>query len=71
MRKPAIPDGTAPWLRTMLEIIIGRRRNAIPIPPARKLTFSEPPTQAECEALYEYVSDVRNALASLIQRLDS
>lgn len=70
MRKPAIPDSTPPWLKTTLEILTGRRRNKITIPPPRTLTFSASPTQAECEALYAYVNDVRNALQDIIQRFD-
>lgn len=71
MKKPAIPDGTPAWLRTTLEIIMGRRKNAIAPPAAQALTFSSPPTQAECEALYAYVNDVRNVLERLLSRLDS
>lgn len=71
MKKPAIPDGTPIWLRTTIEIICGRRKNRIAAPPARTLTFSSPPTQAECEALYAYVNEVRTALGQLISRLDS
>lgn len=71
MKKPAIPDGTPVWLRTTLEILCGRRKNGISIPPARTLTFSSPPTQAECEALYAYVNEVRTALDRLLTRLDS
>jgi len=71
MKKPAIPDGTPVWLRVTLEIITGRRRNAIEAPAPRALTFSSPPTKAECEALYAYVNDVRNKLDALLSRLDS
>jgi hypothetical protein len=71
MKKPSIPDGTPVWLRTTLEILTGRRKNAIAAPPPRTLTFSSPPTQAECEALYAYVNDVRNVLDRLLSRFDS
>jgi hypothetical protein len=71
MKKPSIPDGTPLWLRAMLEIITGRRKNNIPAPAPRTLTFSATPTQAECEALYAYVNDVRNVLEALLSRLDS
>jgi hypothetical protein len=71
MKKPSIPDGTPVWLRTTLEILTGRRKNAIVPPAPRTLTFSNPPTQAECEALYAYVNDVRNVLDRVLSRLDS
>lgn len=71
MRKPSIPSGVAPWLREILEVVIGRRQNKIDVPPARALTFSATPTKAECEALYAYVHDVRAALDALVSRLDS
>jgi hypothetical protein len=70
MRKPSIPDGAPIWLRTTLEILCGRRKNKISVPPPRTLTFSSPPTKSECEALYAYVNDVRNSLQSLIERFD-
>lgn len=71
LKKPGIPSGTAEWLKTTLEIIEGRRGNAIPIPPERALTFSATPTQAECEALYAAQNETRAALERLLIRLDS
>jgi hypothetical protein len=70
IKKPGIPVGTPPWLKTMLEILTGRRGNRITLPAFRTLTFSAPPTQAECEALYAYINSVRDSLEQLISRMD-
>ena len=71
IKKPGIPTGTADWLRTMLEIIIGRRGNKITPPKFQELTFSATPTKSECEALYAYTNKVREAVESIITRFDS
>lgn len=71
MKKPGIPDTAPRWLRDWLEILAGRRRNRITAPALRTLTFSSPPTKAECEALYAYVNDVRSAVDAILTRLDS
>ncbi|SOD42350.1 hypothetical protein [Nitrosovibrio sp. Nv4] len=71
IKKPGIPVGTAPWLKTLLEILTGRRGNKITVPKFEELTFSTIPTKAECEALYSYVNSVRSSLESLINRFDS
>ncbi|SDZ85747.1 hypothetical protein [Nitrosospira multiformis] len=70
IKKPGIPVGTPPWLKTMLEILTGRRGNRIALPAFRALTFSAPPTRAECEALYAYINSVRDSLEQLISRMD-
>ena len=70
IKKPGIPSDAPAWEKTMLEIISGRRGNAITAPPLQTLTFSATPTQAECEALYSYVNDIRSAVESLLKRLD-
>jgi hypothetical protein len=70
IKKPGIPVGTPPWLKIMLEILTGRRGNRITLPAFRTLTFSAPPTQAECEALYAYINSVRDSLEQLISRMD-
>lgn len=70
IKKPGIPVGTPPWLKTMLEILTGRRGNRITLPAFRTLTFSAPPTQAECEALYAYINSVRDSIEQLISRMD-
>jgi len=70
IKKPGIPVGTPPWLKIMLEILTGRRGNRITLPAFRTLTFSTPPTQAECEALYAYINSVRDSLEQLISRMD-
>ena len=71
IKKPGIPTGTADWLKTFLEIIVGRRGNKIAIPAQQELTFSATPTQAECEALHAYTNEVRDAVNKIITRLDS
>ena len=71
IKKPGIPTDTAPWLKTFLEIIVGRRGNKIEIPKFQELTFSATPTQAECEALHAYTNEVREAVNKIITRLDS
>ncbi len=70
MKKPGIPTDTPDWLKTMIEILTGRRCNKIAVPPLQNLTFSATPTKAECEALYSYVNDIRASLDSLVNRLD-
>jgi hypothetical protein len=71
IKKPGIPAGTPEWLKTMIELLTGRRGNRIMPPLFRALTFSAVPTRAECEALYAYTNDVRLAVERLITRLDS
>lgn len=71
IKKPGVPTGTPDWLKTLLEIILGRRGNKIAVPAEQNLTFSSTPTQAECQALYSYVNQVRDSLDSLVNRLDS
>ncbi len=71
VRKPGVPAGTPEWLKTMIEILTGRRGNRIPAPPVRALTFSDTPTRTECEALYAHVNEVREAVDKIITRLDS
>ena len=71
IKKPGVPNGTPDWLKTIVEIQLGRRGNAITVPSLQTLTFSATPTKAECEALYSYVNDIRSALADLLNRFDS
>ena len=71
IKKPGVPTGTPDWLKTILEIVLGRRGNRIMVPAEQTLTFSSTPTKAECEALYQYTNSVRTALDSLVNRLDS
>lgn len=70
IKKPGIPSGTPDWLKTSLEILEGRRDNAITPPAAQALTFSASPTKAECEALFAYVNTIRDALEQLLNRMD-
>jgi hypothetical protein len=70
IKKPGIPAAAPDWLRTSLEILEGRRGNAIEIPAQQTLTFSSTPTKAECEALYAYVNSVRDATEAILNRLD-
>jgi hypothetical protein len=71
IQKPGIPTGTEAWLKTTLEILMGRRGNAIDVPEVPDLTFSATPTKAECEALYASVKATRDALNKLTGRFDS
>ena len=71
IKKPGVPTGTPDWEKTIFEIMLGRRGNAIPIPAEQDLTFSSSPTQAECQALLAYTNTVRDALDQLITRFDS
>jgi hypothetical protein len=71
IKKAGIPADTPAWLRTNLEIYMGRRGNAIPIPAKTTLTFSAAPTQAECEALDAKVNAMHEAMKKLITRFDS
>ena len=70
-QKPGIPAGTEAWLKTMLEILTGRRGNSIEVPQVPDLTFSATPTQAECQALYDQVKATNEALKKLTERFDS
>lgn len=70
IKKPGIPAGTPEWLKTMLEILTGRRGNRIEAPQFQALTFSAMPTRAECEALYRYTNTVRDSLEQLLSRMD-
>lgn len=71
LRKPGIPLGTPAWLKTTIEILTGRRGNRVEVPKFQALSFSAPPTGAECEALYRYVNSMRHSLEQIIKRLDS
>lgn len=71
IKKPGIPSDTDPWLKTTMEIMMGRRGNAIEVPAKKELTFSATPTKAECEELYNYTNSMRDKLEQLIRRFDS
>lgn len=71
LKKPGVPSGTPEWLKTTLEIMLGRRNNKITVPGEQALTFSATPTQAEVQALYAYLNEVRGSLNELVNRLDS
>lgn len=71
IKKPGIPTGTPEWLKTTIEILIGRRGNKIEAPEFQTLAFSATPTKAECEALYSYINEVRTAVENILTRLDS
>jgi hypothetical protein len=71
IQKPGIPAGTDPWLKTTLEILMGRRGNAIDVPEMPDITFSSTPTQDECQALYDANKTTRDLLRQLKDRFDS
>jgi len=74
MKKPALPEPTIPGfaesVRTWLQTICGRRGNRIQVPAPLTLTFSNPPTQGECQALLVYTNRLNATLKALIDRLD-
>lgn len=77
MKKPSIPDtggdATSSFVRAVkdiLEIVCGRRKNKLNLPDLQTLTFSSPPTQAECQALNAYVNEWGKAMIALTARLD-
>lgn len=71
IKKAGIPSDAPAWLRTNMEIILGRRNNAIDVPEIPDLTFSPTPTQAECEALFNSLKATRDALNQFKDRFDS
>ncbi len=71
IKKAGIPANTDPWLRTNMEILMGRRGNAVAIPAKPTITFSATPTKEECEALYNYANEMHTALNKIITRFDS
>ena len=77
MKKKQIPEtngaATPDFVRAVkdnIEVLTGRRKNAINLPETRTLTFSSPPTQAECQALNEYVNAWAEAVRTLVGRSD-
>lgn len=70
-QKPGIPAGTSEWLKTMLEILTGRRGNAIDVPTLPDITFSATPTQAEIQTLYDAVKTTHDLVRQIRDRLDS
>jgi len=76
-RKREIPAGALPtsaWVEAVtdnLQVITGRRRNTIFVPPALNLTISVSPTQVECQALVSAYNQLRTTMAALMARLDS
>jgi hypothetical protein len=71
IKKAGIPSTTPEWLRTNMEIILGRRGNAIDVPETPELTFSATPTQAECQALFDHVKATNEALQQFKERFDN
>ena len=75
MNKPTLshkfPADKAEWnaVVELLEVLAGRRGNKIEVPALTTLTFSATPTQAEVQALYDYVNRQRAAIASILERL--
>lgn len=77
MKKQQIPEtngqATPAFVRAVkdnIEVVTGRRRNALSVPTIQTLTFSSSPTQAECEALNSYVNAWAAAFIALMDRLD-
>ena len=75
MKKMSIPAGPATpqfalAVKDNLEVMAGRRGNKISLPTVQDLTFSSPPTQAECQALNTYVNEWAKTLKTFILRFD-
>lgn len=77
MKKPAIPDtggkATPDFVQRVkenIEVITGRKKNKITPVTIQTLTFSNPPTQAECQALNGYVNSIMMNVRDLLARFD-
>lgn len=77
MKKQSIQDtngeatpGFVRAVKDILEIVCGRRNNRVAVPEIRTLTFSSPPTQAECQALNAYINAHALAFKALVARFD-
>lgn len=77
MKKPSVPatggQATPAWVNAIgaiAEIICGRRANRLDLPDIQTLTISNPPTQAEMQALNAYVNEWAKALRNLVARFD-
>ncbi len=76
-KKPAIdrtyPPSRDAWnaMVETVEILTGRRGADIAAPALTTLSFSNPPTQAECQALYQYVNRVRATCEAILTRMNS
>jgi len=76
MKKPTISRRFPPDKQTweavveLLEILTGRRKNKLDAVALTPLSFSNPPTQAEVQALYQYTNRVQAGLAAIAGRLD-
>jgi len=76
MKKKQVPAGHLATpafveaVRDNLEVLTGRRKNRITLPTVQDLSFSSPPTQAECQALNDYVNAWAAVIEALVGRLD-
>lgn len=77
MKKTSIPetDGAATpgfvrAVKEQLEVLTGRRNSRITLPYIQTLTFSNPPTQAECQALLAYTNAWAVAVKAIVARSD-
>ena len=71
IKKPKVGDEAPEWLKTMMGILSGRRKNAIVQTKEETLTFSATPTKAELESLYLYTNKLRKSLEDFISRFDT
>lgn len=71
IKKAGIPNDAPKWLKTNMEIILGRRGNSIDLPELPELTFSATPTQAECQALFDNLKATYSAVKQFKDRFDS
>jgi len=51
-----------------LEILFGERDNRILMPTLSALSFSSPPTQAECQAMEAKLNEVVKLVAAIVER---
>jgi hypothetical protein len=77
MKKLSVPEtsgqSTPEYIRAVkdnLEVMAGRRKNKIDLPDIQTLTFSSPPTQAECQALNAYINEWTKSVRALTARFD-
>ncbi len=77
MKKESVPETngqpTPQFVRSVkdnIDVMAGRRKNKLSLPTVQTLTFSSPPTQAQCQALNSYVNSILLALQQLAARFD-
>lgn len=70
---PRVFPPSREWVDTVAEIVetlTGKRRNKIVMPTLPALSFSNPPTQAECEAIEAKLNEVIKVVSAVVERSD-